>query len=321
MLTHTACLPSNGHADTPLSLETRTKKSPVCGVCPACGCCAEGENGPARRYQFSTARGISTWSRCSHCRSYFMLGSYTPDAETEHTRQMAWGQHDAGTRLNDFKSDMFQAVLSRISDFGGRPGQSLLDVGCSFGGFLLQARERGFDGFGIDIVPEAVAYVRSQGFDAEQCDSLEACSLFSADHPVDVLSVLDAHIYWPNQQRELRAAWKLLKPGGLLVMRAITKSPFVTAGNLVRPVLPGLSDRLIRRAVTDHRFCMPLRSLLATIEGCGFYIESASPRGAAHSAESSAAVRALFAAGILSWHLLRFAIAPGALVVARKRAA
>ena len=34
----------------------------------------------------------------------------------------------------------------------------------------------------------------------------------------NVITVLDAHIYWPDQPAELRAAWNLLRDDGLLLM-------------------------------------------------------------------------------------------------------
>ncbi len=320
MSTGTHCLKSADDvvASAPEESGAAARTAANSEFCPACGHAwpVVPDN---TRYQFDTARGLKSWSKCGRCRSFFMQEDYLAAAETDHTRQMAWGQHDAGTRLNEFKTDMFRSVLDSIQECGGHAGQTLLDVGCSFGGFLLQARQRGFVGSGLDIVPEAVDFVRSHGFAAQQCASLTECCLFSATDPVDVLTVLDAHIYWPDQPRELHAAHELLTPGGLLVMRAITKSPFITAGRLLQPVFPDSSRRLIRRAVTDHRFSMPLKSLLKTIDGCGFDIELASPRGAGHSAESTPMVRALFAAGTVSWHALRIAIAPGALIVARKR--
>ncbi|MDA1232630.1 MAG: methyltransferase domain-containing protein, partial [Planctomycetota bacterium] len=182
-------------------------------VCPACGRPGKSKSTKLRVH---TARGELLWAKCHHCRSYHMVGEYDMASEAAHTTDMPWGQLQAGVQLNDFKKRMFDATLSGIKSLAP-DAKSILDIGCSFGGFLLEARKQGYVGFGVDIVPEAVAYVRQQGFDAEVCESLVNCHLFSEHNPVDVLAVLDAHIYWPNQPAELHAAWKLIKPGGLLV--------------------------------------------------------------------------------------------------------
>ena len=285
-------------------------------VCPACGA---PECNSARRLMFQSSRGESPWTQCSECRAYHMIGEYDSDQEAEHTTTMPWGQHEDGVELNEFKKQMFQSVLQEIK-LHAPDAKTILDVGCSFGGFLLEAGKHGYVGSGVDIVEDAVSYVRDKGFRAQACSSLTQCSLFSQHDPVDVLTVLDAHIYWPDQPKELRAAWNLIRPGGLLVLRAITKSQFISAGRLLSPVAPRFSQGLIRRAVTDHRFCMPLSSLLKTVQSAGFEIVTASPRGAQHSRQSSFAVRSLFAVGDFTWRYLKTAIAPGAVIVARKPA-
>ncbi|MDA1232450.1 MAG: hypothetical protein O2856_16880, partial [Planctomycetota bacterium] len=96
------------------------------------------------------------------------------------------------------------------------------------------------------------------------------------------------------------------------------KSHFVSMGRMIAPIAPRFSRHLIRRSVIDHRFCMPLKSLLQTIKGCGFEIEAVVPRDAQHSDNSSVAVRSLFAIGDLSWKMLRCHLAPGAMIYARK---
>jgi len=249
-----------------------------------------------------------------------MQSDYEPAAEEDHTRQMAWGEVDRGTQLNHFKQKMYHAILDGIERYGFAESK-LLDIGCSFGGFLTEAEKRGFHGAGVDIVTEAIDYVQGLGIPAQKCATLQECTLYSSDQPADVVTVLDAHIYWPDQPKELRAAWERLRPGGLLVIRALTKAPFISAGRVMQKVAPGFSKKLIRRAITDHRFSMPLGSLLKTIEAAGFDVLEASPKGAQHSEDTTFGVRAAFALGSFTWHSLGIALAPGALIFAQKKAA
>ena len=198
-------------------------------MCPACGA----QNRQPRTFQFDSGRGVTPWARCFDCHTYFMTSTYDAQVETDHTRHMAWGNEDEGAALNQRRRYGFAAALGRIEELG-YSGSRILDVGCSFGGILVEAQKRGFECAGLDIVPEAVAYVRRLGIVAEECSSLNDCTLYSPLNPVDVISVLDAHIYWPDQPAELRAAYRLLRENGLLVIRAITKSALVTAGRFCR---------------------------------------------------------------------------------------
>ncbi len=284
-------------------------------ICPACGTTHQHN----RRFRFESGRGETNWSRCGSCQTYFLADGYDAHLETDHTRNMAWGNESDGVALNQRKRNGFVSALNQIEELGYGKSR-ILDVGCSFGGILLEARDRGFDCAGVDIVPEAIAWMKSQGFRAQECSSLNDCTLYSAADPADVVTVLDAHIYWPDQPAELRAAWNLLRDDGLLLIRAVTKSSYITTGRMVGSVSPSFSKKLIRRAIADHRFSMPLKSLLKTIEGAGFEIESASPRGAQHTDNMPLGARAAFAMGTLLWHGLGVSIAPTTLVFARKKA-
>lgn len=283
--------------------------------CPGCGCPTE-ETTP--RFSLESVRGPLPFAHCKRCSAYFMQTEYEAAAEESHTKQMAWGEVDRGTELNHFKQKMYHAILDGIERHGYAESK-LLDVGCSFGGFLIEAQNRGFDGAGVDIVSDAIQYVQDLGFAAQRCPTLEDCTLYSNNAPADVVTVLDAHIYWPDQPRELRAAWERLRPGGLLVIRALTKAPFISAGRVMQKVVPGFSKKLIRKAITDHRFSMPLKSLLTTIEDAGFDVLEASPKGAQHSDDTALGVRAAFALGTFTWHSLGIALAPGALIYAQKK--
>jgi SAM-dependent methyltransferase len=285
--------------------------------CPACGA-SSSASASIPRYEFESGRGIVGWTRCADCQTYFLADDYDPSLETDHTRNMAWGNEAAGVALNQKKSRGFVSALDQIEALGYHGGR-LLDVGCSFGGILLEARKRGFEGAGVDIVPEAVEWVRQQGFAAQQCSSLSDCTLYSEDNPADVITVLDAHIYWPDQPAELAAAWRLLRDDGLLLIRAVTKSSYITTGRAVGAVSSSLSKKLIRRAIADHRFSMPLKSLLKTVTQAGFEVVQATPKGAQHTDGMALPARAAFAMGTLLWHGLGVSIAPTTLVFARKK--
>ena len=283
------------------------------GCCPACGASAAAA---AHAWQFVNARGETNWLQCSDCHSYFMDREYALESEVEHTQQMTWGDSEQGAQLNAFKELMYQSILNSICRLITPVGRTLLDVGCAYGGFLQAAATAGFNVLGYDIVPAAVKHVQKLGFQAQVCGRAEDFRLTA--EPLDVITVLDANIYWPDQPAELRQIYDRLKPGGLLVMRVVDKSWLATLGARLQQVTPATGQKLLRRAVNDHRFSMPLGSLLGLLEQTGFRIVSASPRGAVHSEKTSLPVKLSFGLGTALWHTLGIFLAPGAVVIAEK---
>jgi SAM-dependent methyltransferase len=195
-------------------------------------------------------------------------------------------------------------------------GSLILDVGCSFGGFLEQARIHRFGVQGMDIVPEAVEYVRQLGIPCQVAASIGELDL--PDASMDIISVLDSNYYWPDQRAELRACWRKLRRSGLLILRLVDKSWMLASALATREMFPKLSAHLCEKAVNDHRVSIPLSSMLRLLREERFEIVYASPRGALHSDQSSAAVKVSFVLGYVVWHLTGFNVAPGALVLTRK---
>ncbi len=288
-------------------------KPPVTSSCPACGT----PSVQARHaWKFINARGETDWLRCPSCRSYFMDGEYSLACEIEHTQQMTWGDSHHGVELNQYKQRMYTAILEQICRKMAPTGQSLLDVGCAYGGFMTAAQLAGFDVCGFDIVPEGVARVTACGMKAQCCGRMKDFTLRSG--PLDVISVLDANIYWPDQPAELRDIFNRLAPGGLLVMRIVDKSWMARIGAFLQQVSPARGEKILRRAVNDHRFSMPVGSFLNVLQRTGFRVITASPRGAVHSDQTSLAVKLSFSIGTALWQTLGVFLAPGAVIIAEK---
>jgi 2-polyprenyl-3-methyl-5-hydroxy-6-metoxy-1,4-benzoquinol methylase len=245
-----------------------------------------------------------------------MNGEYNLENEIQHTQQMTWGDAEQGAQLNQFKQRMYQSILSQLTKIAVPTGKTLLDVGCSYGGFMEAAAKSGYTVSGFDIVPEAVSYVQQHGMAAQCCAQVRDFSL--TGELFDVISVLDANIYWPDQRMELKDIFDRLKPGGILVMRIVDKSWMARVGAMLQQVSPVRGQKLLRRAVNDHRFSMPAGSFLQLLEQTGFRVISATPRGAIHSDDTSLGVKLSFGLGIALWKTLGVFLAPGAVVIAEK---
>lgn len=262
-----------------------------------------------------TPRGTNPWTRCHHCTAYFLDVPYVLDDEVAHTETLPWGQLEAGRELNEFKHRMFASVLRLLAPYQPAPAL-ILDVGCSFGGFGIEAERLGYAVYGMDITPGAVAHLRSQGLDAERGSNPDDLVGVS-DGSVDVVTCLDCHSLWPDQPAQLAAIGRKLRPGGLLVLRVVDKSWMFTIGRHLIAVSPRFANRIMRSAVNDNRFSMPVHTLVSQLEEQGFEVEQVSIWAAVHSDETRWPARVSFAVGAALWPLIRRNYAPGAVLVAR----
>lgn len=281
-------------------------------TCPACG----NNSSQCTQVPFHKYRGGTLWHQCLACGSFFESGAYDKQKEALHAQNTTYGRPDLGKGLNEFKKRMYRSVLTLLERHRPPPAV-LLDAGCSFGGFLTEAREAGYDVFGFDILPQAVEYVRSVGITAEL--SFSICDVKIIENgALDIVTCLDCNCYWPNQPSELRHAFGKLKPGGYLAMRVVDKSWACSLGLAIHRIAPSIGKKILMAAVNDHRFSMPVRSLLKVIQSCGFKVVHASPRGAIPSHKTRWIVKLSFVLGSLVWATTGMFVAPGALVLARK---
>ncbi len=94
-------------------------------------------------------------------------------------------------------------------------GLRLLDVGCSSGLFLDQARTAGFEVHGAELSADTAAFARSHfGLEVHAGDWREAGY---AEGSFDVITLFDVIEHLPDPFAELVAIRRLLKPGGLLL--------------------------------------------------------------------------------------------------------
>ncbi len=149
---------------------------------------------------------------------------------------------------------------------GPAMGRKLLDVGCYTGVFLDIASANGWDAWGIDPSRWAVEQARARGL-----NTLEG-TLESADFPAnffDVVTMWDVFEHLTNPAQTLRRAWRVLQPGGLLVIHTMD------IDSLFARVMAGRWPWLMEM----HIYYFSRRTLRAMLEKNGFRVVSIRPQG------------------------------------------
>jgi SAM-dependent methyltransferase len=104
---------------------------------------------------------------------------------------------------------------------GGAPGR-LLDVGCGFGGFVALMRARGWAAEGLDPSAAAVTVAANRGIPVRRGTIEEAHLPEGAFDAVTMFYVLE---HLPDPMEALRKAFRLLAPGGTLLVRVPHTTP------------------------------------------------------------------------------------------------
>jgi 2-polyprenyl-3-methyl-5-hydroxy-6-metoxy-1,4-benzoquinol methylase len=159
----------------------------------------------------------------------------------------------------------FGSILDELEPYRG--GGRLLDVGCSIGLFLDLARERGWDGLGIEFGERALRHAREKlGLEVLDVPLEDAGFADASFDAVALLSVIE-HVNEPRQlMRELR---RVLRPGGALY--------------LITPNVESLACRLLHeRAATfdgrNHLVYFSPRTIRRVLSEAGFEPVSVSTR-------------------------------------------
>jgi len=145
-----------------------------------------------------------TMVKCLRCSMIFLNPCFTDEALADYYRDLDSGQAEITALEDDFYSDMYNLGLDMIEAL--RPPGAILDVGCSSGFFLNNARSRGWATTGIDLQIREAEMARGKGHEIHTT-SLAALQLpqrFDAIALWDVFEhIPDGRGFWSHLDRNL----------------------------------------------------------------------------------------------------------------------
>ncbi|MCX2957378.1 class I SAM-dependent methyltransferase [Serratia symbiotica] len=112
------------------------------------------------------------------------------------------------------------------------PGETILDLGCGRGEWLEMMQSIGFDGMGIDHDEGMLSYCRDLGLNVKTGDVISFLESM-ADESVAIVSSfhLVEHIGFYNVKRLVEESFRILKPGGLLIMETPNPENIIVSTN------------------------------------------------------------------------------------------
>jgi 2-polyprenyl-3-methyl-5-hydroxy-6-metoxy-1,4-benzoquinol methylase/ribosomal protein S27AE len=205
-----------------------------------------------------------TYRRCGRCGIAF-LQSFAAEEKKYGTRYFFsdYRAQYGRTYLQDFDS-IKAASRPRVRIIRGLLGErsvgAVVDVGCAYGPFLDALKESGMPGYGVDVSPGAVAYVRKKlGIPA-------VCAVFEdmgrKDLPRRVSAVTLWYVIEHFQQTDLaiRKAAALLPAGGVLAFSTPNGRGISARGNL---------RSFLQNSPGDHFTIFAPRGLRKLLSGYG----------------------------------------------------
>lgn len=113
-------------------------------------------------------------------------------------------------RSSGLRRDYFMQELLNYA----KPPGNLLDIGCGWGAFLANAREKGFTPYGVDVCHKAANFASTVLGIPTVCDQLDDCQF--TETMFDAVVVIHTLEHLMSPAAALDRMRKILKPGGVL---------------------------------------------------------------------------------------------------------
>jgi SAM-dependent methyltransferase len=279
-------------------------------ACEACGA----PLGPARL----AYRGLR-YRRCGACGTRALAAMPSED-DLRVRYEAAYPRVFTPSRIGAPRREMFGGVLEHVRRHMA-PGR-LLDVGCGGGHFLRAARAEGWRGVGSDLSHSACrAATVAAGTPVAQA---EATALPFRDGALDAVTLVNVLDHTASARRALHEAARVLRPGGLLVVRVPNGPVHAGAARTLARLGPLARLRGLDAFPILHVFAFGRRALVRLVSGAGFDVVrvinsglAGAPDGRAGHALAAAVER--LSAAVAAASRGRWLLGPSLEVYARRR--
>jgi glycosyltransferase involved in cell wall biosynthesis/SAM-dependent methyltransferase len=225
-------------------------------ACEACG----GPLAPARL----AYRGLP-YRRCAACGTR-ALAVIPSDAELRLRYETAYPRMFTPSRIATPRREMLAGVLAQARRHTA-PGR-LLDVGCGSGHFLSAAQRDGWRGVGTDLSHAACVAARETA--AAPIAQAEATALPFRAGALDAVTLVNVLDHTAAARRALEEAARVLRPGGLLVVRVPNGPVHATAASALARLGPLARLRGLDAFPILHVFAFGRLALVRLLTGAGF---------------------------------------------------
>ena len=116
------------------------------------------------------------------------------------------------------QTSLYRRKVPLLRRLTGVRAPRVVEVGSFVGGFLEVARTAGWSAVGVDPNPQLAASCRSRGLRVLE-GTLEACEGGEASASVDAVAIWNTFDQLPDPRPVLASSARLLRPGGILVLR------------------------------------------------------------------------------------------------------
>lgn len=151
-----------------------------------------------------------------------------------------------------------------------KPGK-LLDVGCGYGFLLNEAKNLGWDPYGVEISKPNADYARTvlnlNVFNGYLCDAGFGENAFK------VVTIIDTLYYSYDPMRELREVKRVLEDNGTLIIRDVNRITYISKWQSIKRFL-GFKDPLSKNiffdGMNDHIYFFSIGSMKKILHDAGF---------------------------------------------------